>query len=92
MGSSGHRFWKSGHRVIVVPNCWLNGYGKLGGAGRRAAVFFAICEKPEGADNRPPGRARVNLETPAWVFAFMHSRHVPIMYVLCIHDCLVIAC
>ena len=44
-----------------VSNCWLNSYGKFGGATRRR--FFAICEKPEGgggADNRPsPGRARV---------------------------------
>ena len=23
-------------------------------AALRAAVFFAICEKPEGVDNRPP--------------------------------------
>ena len=38
------------HRVIVffedVSNCWLNSYGKFGGATRRR--FFAICEKPEG--------------------------------------------
>ena len=42
-----------------VSNCWLNSYGKFGGATRRR--FFAICEKPEGGgvDIRPPGRARV---------------------------------
>ena len=42
-----------------VSNCWLNSYGKFGGATRHR--FFAICEKPEGTDNRPPppGRARV---------------------------------
>ena len=33
-------------------NCWLNSYGKFGGAARRR--FFTICEEPEGADNRPP--------------------------------------
>ena len=50
------------HRVIVsfgnLSNCWLNSYGKFGGATRRrlAPPFFAICEKPEGggADKRPP--------------------------------------
>ena len=39
-----------GHRVVVfirnVSNCWLNSYGKFGGATRRR--FFAICEKPYG--------------------------------------------
>ena len=40
-----------------MPNCWLNSYGKFGGATRRR--FLAICEKPEGVDIRPPGRARV---------------------------------
>ena len=39
----------------------------------RASVFFAICEKPEGggADNRPPGRARVKViadDTPNLIF------------------------
>ena len=54
-----------GHRVIVffgnVSNGWLNSYGKFGGATRRR--FFANCEseKPEGADNRPPGRAGVKI-------------------------------
>ena len=44
-----------------VSNCWMNSYGKFGGDMRRR--FFAICEKPEGggADNRPPGRARVKV-------------------------------
>ena len=37
---SGHRFFRN------VSNCWLNSYGKIGGATRRR--FFAICEKPEG--------------------------------------------
>ena len=60
--SSGHRFFED------VSNCWLNSYGKFGGATRRR--FFAICEKPEGggADNRPPGRARV--KTPLGVCLF----------------------
>ena len=43
------------HWVIFfgnVSNCWLNSYCKFGGATRRR--FIAICEKPEGADNRPP--------------------------------------
>ena len=49
------------HRVIVffgnVPNCWLNRYGKFGGATRRR--FFAICEKPEeGPITAPASRAR----------------------------------
>ena len=49
---SDHRFYGN------VSNCWLNSYGKFGGATRRR--FFAICEKPEGGcDIRPPpGRAR----------------------------------
>ena len=48
MVSSSHRFFGN------VSNCWLNSYGKFGGATRRR--FFAIHEKPEGggADNRPP--------------------------------------
>ena len=59
--SSGHRFlWKC---VVCVfdGNCWLNSYGKFGGATRRR--FFANCEKPEKeVDIRPPpGRARVNI-------------------------------
>ena len=45
-----------GHRIIVffgnVSNCWMNSYGKFGGATRRH--FFAIREKSEGAANRPP--------------------------------------
>ena len=42
-----------------VSNCWLNSYGKFGGASRRR--FFAICEKPEGGGviSAPPGRAQV---------------------------------
>ena len=39
-----------GHRVIVffgnVSNCWLNSYGKFGGATRRRS--FAISKKPYG--------------------------------------------
>ena len=52
-----------GHRVIVffgnVSNCWLNSYGKFGGATRRR--FFAICEKPYGGGveiNPPPPPVR----------------------------------
>ena len=49
-----------GHRVIVfflfgnVPNCWLNRYGKFGGAMRRR--FFSLSAKNlrGGANNRPP--------------------------------------
>ena len=46
-----------GHRVIVfvnVSNCWLNSYGKVGGATRRR--FFVICEKkkPEGGGGEYP--------------------------------------
>ena len=44
--SSGHRFFGN------VSNCWLNSYGKFGGATRRR--FFAICEKPEGGWYPPP--------------------------------------
>ena len=41
-----------------VSNCWLNSYGKFGGATRRR--FFAICEKPEGGGRiSAPGRAQV---------------------------------
>ena len=50
------------YRVTVffgnVSNCWLNSYGKFDGAMRRR--FFAICEKPEGADNRPPAVRGLN--------------------------------
>ena len=35
-----------------VSNCWLNSYGKFGGATRRR-FFFRICEKSEG-DGKPP--------------------------------------
>ena len=42
-----------------VPNCWLNSYGKFGGAMRRR--FFTICEKPYGeVEINPPAGARVN--------------------------------
>ena len=40
----------------IVSNCWLNSYGKFGGATRRH--FFAICEKSEGADTCPHDRVR----------------------------------
>ena len=51
---SGHLMWPGGVTFGVigssffenVSNCWLNSYGKFGGATRRR--FFAICEKPEG--------------------------------------------
>ena len=47
-----------GHRVVVffrnVSNCWLNSYGKFGGATRRR--FFAICEKPYGGLKSTPRR------------------------------------
>ena len=47
----------SGHRIFFsVSNCWMNSYSKFGSATRR--LFFAICEKPEGADNRPPPAVR----------------------------------
>ena len=48
LGSSGRRFFRN------VSNCWLNSYGKFGGATRRR--FFAICEKPQGGVeiNPPP--------------------------------------
>ena len=42
-----------------VSNCWLNSYGKFGGATRRR--FFAICEKLEGGGGRitaPPPAVR----------------------------------
>ena len=41
-----------------VSNCWLNSYGKFGGATRRR--FFAICEKPYGGgvEINPPAGAR----------------------------------
>ena len=40
-----------------VSNCWLNSYGKFGGATR--CRFFVICEKPEGVvDIRPPPAVR----------------------------------
>ena len=48
------------HRVIVfffgnVSNCWLNSYGKFGGA----TVFSLSAESLRGVDIRPPpGRAR----------------------------------
>ena len=41
---------------LSVSNCWLNSYGKFGGATRRR--LFAICEKFEG----PRGRVQVNIE------------------------------
>ena len=48
-----------GHRVIVffgnVSNCWLNSYGKFGGATRRR-FFFAICEKLYGGLKSTPPR------------------------------------
>ena len=34
-----------------MSNCWLNSYGKFGGATRRR--FFAICENPEGRITAP---------------------------------------
>ena len=43
--------WRRDLWVIVssffrnASNCWLNSYGKFGGATRRR--FFATCEKPE---------------------------------------------
>ena len=47
-----------GHRVVVffrnVSNCWLNNYGKFGGATRRR--FFAISEKPQGGLKSTPPR------------------------------------
>ena len=51
-GSSGHRVFGN------VSNCWLNSYGKFGGATR--CLFFAIYEKPEvgGADTRPAPAVR----------------------------------
>ena len=54
-----------GHRVIVslemCHDCWLNSYGKFGGAANTRRRFFAICEKPEGGriTAPPPGCARV---------------------------------
>ena len=45
-----------------MSNCWLNSYGKIGGATRRR--FFAICEKPYGGGGveiNPPAGARVIL-------------------------------
>ena len=44
-----------------MSNCWLNSYGKFGGATRRR--FFAICEKPQGGGlkSNPPAGARVNI-------------------------------
>ena len=57
---SGH-LMRPGHvtfGVIVffgnVSNCWLNSYGKFGGATRRR--FFAICEKPYGGLKSTPRR------------------------------------
>ena len=35
-----------------MSRCCMNSYAKFGGATRRR--FFAIHEKLEGADNRPP--------------------------------------
>ena len=58
---SGHLMWPGGVTFGVigssffgnVSNCWLNSYGKFGGATRRR--FFAICEKPEeGGGWYPP--------------------------------------
>ena len=37
-----------------VSNCWLNNYGKFG-----ASFFLYLRKTWGGADNRPPGRARV---------------------------------
>ena len=58
LGSSGRRFFRN------VSNCWLNNYGKFGGATRRR--FFAICEKPYGGGgglkSTLPAGARVNIE------------------------------
>ena len=57
-----------GQRVVVffrnVSNCWLNSYGKFGGATRRR--FYAICEKPYGGVeiNPPPAGARVKSSSP----------------------------
>ena len=46
-GVSGSSFFEN------VSNCWLNSYGKLGGATRRR--FLAICEKTlRGLKSTPP--------------------------------------
>ena len=53
-----------GHRVVVffrnVSNCWLNSYGKFGGATRRR--FFRYLRKTlggGGVEINPPAVARV---------------------------------
>ena len=51
-----------GHRVIVFWKCVKLLAEQLWKIWRRyAPPFFAICEKPEGADNPPPGRGRVKM-------------------------------
>ena len=46
-----------------MSNCWLNSYGKFGGAARRR--FFAICEKLYGGvEINPPAGARVKTCIP----------------------------
>ena len=67
MVSSGHRFFGN------VSNCWLNSYGKFGGATRRR--FFAICEKKPGGggDIRPPAvRGKIFTFKPPTFFFVSH--------------------
>ena len=52
------------HRVIVFWKCVKLLAEQLWQIWRRyAPLFFAICEKPEGADNRPPAvRGLISVE------------------------------
>ena len=61
-------FWVSGSSFFVnLSNCWMNSYGKFGGATRRR--FLAICEKPYGGgglkSTPPPVRGLTAVDTTA---------------------------
>ena len=70
---SGHLMWPGGVIFGVigssffgsVPNCWLNSYGKFGGATRRR---FSISAKNLRGRKTAPGRARDNI-----TYKFTHS-------------------
>ena len=84
LGSSGHRFFWN------VSNCWLNSYGKFGGA-----VFSLTGKNRTGGWNQPPVGARVNnytlKESHTWLLvctrhcyfiSFHHEQPVSILPIL----------
>ena len=71
-----------GHRVVVffrnVSNCWLNSYGKFGGATRRR--FFRYLRKTLGGgglkSTPPPAGARVKCFEGRAKYPKFATRHV----------------